>query len=228
MSAGRGDVSGVTYSGENGHCRCWSRRERLAALNRTTRRKGRGMTSFGSRLGVGVAGVLIWLVLLLMFSLGVAGKAGGAESGSVQIKIDQVGYLPDGEKVAVVTAAAKTFEVKRATDNVAVFSGTLGPASLDTDTGDSVQIADFTKLRETGTYYLDVAGVGRSWTFAIKQDAFSHTYYLAMRAFYGQRCGTAVDLGAEFPRTAGAGRIEPHAGRHRRGRGCLGPRRAFA
>jgi endoglucanase len=146
-----------------------------------------------------VLGLLIWLALLLVFALGIAEKAGGAETGSVQIKVDQVGYLPDGAKLAVITASARTFEVKRASDNVAAFSGTVGPASLDADTGDSVQIADFTKLREAGTYYLDVPGVGRSWTFAIKRDVFSHTYYLAMRAFYGQRCGTAVDLGSEFP-----------------------------
>jgi endoglucanase len=132
------------------------------------------VTRSGSRLGPGVASLLICLVLVLVFSLGVAGKAGGAETGSVQIKVDQVGYLPDGEKV-IVTAAAKTFEVKRASDNVAVFSGPLGPASADADSGDSVQIADFTKLREAGTYYLDVPGVGRSWTFAIKRDVFLHT-----------------------------------------------------
>ncbi|HEY1470107.1 MAG TPA: glycoside hydrolase family 9 protein [Candidatus Acidoferrum sp.] len=157
------------------------------------------MTRSTSRCSVGVLGLLIWLALLLVFALGIAEKAGGAETGSVQIKVDQVGYLPDGAKLAVITASARTFEVKRASDNVAAFSGTVGPASLDADTGDSVQIADFTKLREAGTYYLDVPGVGRSWTFAIKRDVFSHTYYLAMRAFYGQRCGTAVDLGSEFP-----------------------------
>jgi endoglucanase len=141
--------------------------------------------------------IRVGVVSVLM--LGIAGKAGGAEAGSVQIKVDQVGYLPDVAKLAVVTGAGTTFEVKRASDNVVVFKGTLGAASQDEDTGDSVQIADFTKLREAGTYYLDVPGVGRSWTFAIKRDVFSHTYYLAMRAFYGQRCGTAVDLGPEFP-----------------------------
>ena len=62
-----------------------------------------------------------------------------------------------------------------------------------------MQIADFTRLRQAGTYYLDVPGVGRSWTFSIGRDVFSRPYYLAMRAFYGQRCGTAVDLGPEFP-----------------------------
>jgi hypothetical protein len=83
-----------------------------------------------------------------------------AETGSVQIKVDQVGYLPDGEKVKVVTAAAKTFEVKRASDNVAVFSGPLGPASADADSGDSVQIADFTKLQRSRNLLSGRAGSG--------------------------------------------------------------------
>lgn len=139
------------------------------------------------------------MVLLSVLFFGTMGTADGAESRSVQIKLDQVGYLPGSAKVAVVTALAKTFEVKRASDNATVFKGKLGPASLDADTGDSVQMADFSKLRETGTYYLDVPGVGQSWTFSIRQGVFSRTYYLAMRAFYGQRCGTAVDLGPEFP-----------------------------
>jgi len=121
------------------------------------------------------------------------------EPASAQIKVDQVGYLPASAKIAVVTAPATHFEVKRASDDSTVFQGELGPATPDVDTGDSVQLADFSKLREPGTYYLNVPGVGRSWTFSIRRDVFSHTYYLAMRAFYGQRCGTAVDLGPEFP-----------------------------
>ena len=157
------------------------------------------MTGSTSRRGICMPGMWIWVVVVSVLLLGIAGKAGGTEAGSVQIKVDQVGYLPDAAKLAVVTGAGTTFEVKRASDNVVVFKGTLGAASQAKDTGDSVQIADFTKLREAGTYYLDVPGVGRSWTFAIKRDVFSHTYYLAMRAFYGQRCGTAVDLGTEFP-----------------------------
>ena len=157
------------------------------------------MTRSTSPHSTRLAGLPVCLILLSIFFLGAMGKAYGAEDGSVQIKVDQVGYLPGAAKVAVVTAAAETFEVKRASDHVTVFKGTLGPASLDADTGDSVQIADFTKLHEAGTYYLDVPGVGRSWTFSIRPDVFLHTYYLAMRAFYGQRCGTAVDLGPEFP-----------------------------
>jgi len=124
----------------------------------------------------------------------------GSESGNLEIKVDQVGYLPRAPKVAVINATkAKTFEVRRASDNATIFNGRLGPPISDADTGDSVQVADFSQLTEAGSYYLDVAGVGRSWTFAIRADVYSRTYYLAMRAFYGQRCGTAVDLGPDFP-----------------------------
>jgi endoglucanase len=158
------------------------------------------MTRLGGRYRTCSLGQLIRLILLVAFFLIAAmGKASGIGEVSVQIKVDQVGYLPYSTKVAVVTAAAKAFEVKRASDNVTVFKGSLGPASLDADTGDSAQTADFTMLRDAGTYYLDVPGVGRSWPFSIQPDVFSRTYYLAMRAFYGQRCGTAVDLGPEFP-----------------------------
>jgi len=143
---------------------------------------------------------LSFLSIAILFSFTTKPQsARAAEGGNVKIKVDQVGYLPASAKLAVVTAAAKTFEVRRASDNSTVFKGELGSAILDADTGDWVQIADFSKLRDTGTYYLDVPGVGASWIFSIRPDVYSHTYYLAMRGFYGQRCGIAVDLGTEFP-----------------------------
>ena len=41
--------------------------------------------------------------------------------------------------------------------------------------------------------------MGRSWNFRIADDVFARAYYLAARSYYGQRCGTALDLGPEFP-----------------------------
>jgi len=139
------------------------------------------------------------VVLLVLFCMAAVQQLSAGEKASTQIKVDQVGYAPTSTKIALVSAPAKQFEVKRALDDVSVLKGELGPAVQDADTGDSVQAADFSKLREPGIYYLEVPGVGKSWTFSIRRDAFVHAYYLAMRAFYGQRCGTAVDLGLEFP-----------------------------
>lgn len=157
------------------------------------------MTHSGRRSYDFISIVRIGICVLSFVSLVAISNAVAADGKSVQIKVDQVGYLPDGPKVALVTAQASTFEVKSASDNGTAFKGELSQASKDADTGDSVQIADFSKLKKPGTYYLDVPGVGRSWTFAIGPDVFARTYYLAMRGFYGQRCGTAVDLGPEFP-----------------------------
>jgi len=123
----------------------------------------------------------------------------GQENGSTSIKLDQVGYPSKAAKVAMVSAPAKTFEVKRAGDNVTVFQGKLSAGAADANSGDTVQTADFSSFQQPGRYYLEVPAVGRSWSFSIGPDVFSRAFYLAMRAFYGQRCGTAVDLGPEFP-----------------------------
>jgi endoglucanase len=80
-----------------------------------------------------------------------------------------------------------------------VFEGKLGAAARDGNSGNQVQAADFSSFRQAGTYYIDVPGVGRSWKLAISPNVFSRAYYFSMRAFYGQRCGTAVDLSPEFP-----------------------------
>ena len=123
----------------------------------------------------------------------------GGETPSLNIKVDQVGYPIGARKIAVVSAPAQTFVVKRASDNATVFQGKLSASAPDANSGDTVEAADFSSLQQPGTYYLEVPGVGRSWTFSIGPNVFSRTFYLATRAFYGQRCGTAVDLGPEFP-----------------------------
>jgi endoglucanase len=124
-----------------------------------------------------------------------------AASPTGEIKVDQAGYLPNAPKIAMVVSGkvATEFLVRRAGDGLVVFHGPLSAAALDTDTQDAVQTADFTRLTVEGRYYIEVPGIGRSWNFAVAPDVFSRVFYLALRSFYGQRCGTAVDLGPEFP-----------------------------
>lgn len=125
-----------------------------------------------------------------------------AVSPTTDIKVDQVGYLPSAPKIALVAAASTTasdFVVRRSTDDSVVLRGKLSAAVEDSDSGDRVQVADFSALQQTGKYYLDVTNIGRSWNFQIAPDVYARAFYLAMRSYYGQRCGTAVDLGPEFP-----------------------------
>jgi endoglucanase len=111
-----------------------------------------------------------------------------AENPTIAIKVDQVGYPIDASKIALVSAPARTFTVKRASDNSVALQGKLGSPARDADTGDTVQAAEFSSVRQPGKYYIDVPGVGRSWNFSIAPDVYSRAYYLALRAFYGQRC----------------------------------------
>ena len=135
----------------------------------------------------------IILVLACCFSI--------SATTTTDIKVDQVGYLPNAPKLAFVVSdkPANDFTVRRKNGDAVVFRGTLSAAVADSDSGDQVRTADFSLLREAGTFYLDVPGVGRSWTFAIGNQVYRHAFYLTMRSFYGQRCGTAVDMSPDFP-----------------------------
>jgi endoglucanase len=135
--------------------------------------------------------------MLLSESLHTAPKA------TTNIKVDQVGYPMDGPKVALIGVAtgspAQSFELRQTSNDAVVWKGNPSPPVFDSDTGDQVQAADFSSFHKAGTYYVDVPGVGRSWNFALGKNVFQRAYYMAMRGFYGQRCGTAVDMGPEFP-----------------------------
>ena len=129
-----------------------------------------------------------------------------AAAPTLEIKVDQVGYLPEAAKVAFVVskAAATSFRVRRTGDDAVAFEGTLAPPVADGDSGDAVRAADFSGLRREGSYLLDVPGVGRSFAFAIGPDVFVRPFVLALRSYYGQRCGTAVDFKHPHHRPSGA------------------------
>jgi len=124
-----------------------------------------------------------------------------ADSAVMDIKVNQAGYPTRAPKLAMVVSQipATEFLVKQAGDGSVAFKGTLTAAAQDADSGDAIQTADFSRLEKSGKYFLEVPGVGRSWTFTIGEGIYSRALYLATRSFFGQRCGTAVDLAPDFP-----------------------------
>jgi len=124
-----------------------------------------------------------------------------ASAPTADIKVDQVGYPPNAPKLAMVasSALAKEFSVRRSGSDAVAFHAKLPEPVREADSGDLVQIADFSKLVKPGRYYLEVPGVGRSWDFSIGADVYANAFYLTMRSYYGQRCGIAVDMGPKYP-----------------------------
>jgi len=110
----------------------------------------------------------------------------------LQVRLNSIGFLPDGQKRASIAAPCSGFAVVRVGDGRKVLSGKVGPPAVNPDMGETLALADFSKLHEAGAYYLEVPGVGRSAEFRIAADVYNFSYYTVMRGMYLWRCGTAV------------------------------------
>jgi endoglucanase len=115
------------------------------------------------------------------------------------IRVDQVGYPVGAPKVAFLAskdAGGRSFTVRRSDGGVA-FEGTLRAPLRDADSGDDLQIIDFSNLDGPGRYYIEIPEVGRSFEFRVADEPYLDLLRLAVRSYYGQRCGVAVSLGAD-------------------------------
>lgn len=124
-----------------------------------------------------------------------------AQDVSQNIRVNQVGYLPLMPKMAAFTGgeAQDIFYIRRASDGEYVYANWIGERREDANSGETVRALEFNDLRDPGRYFIEIPEIGRSYEFEISPDVYKRAWYLAMRSFYGQRCGTAVDLGEEFP-----------------------------
>jgi len=129
-------------------------------------------------------------------SSAVTSSSSSAPSVPTMIKLNQVGYKPFAEKLAVVPGvAATTFAVKDANDAV-VLTGNLSAAQTWAPSYESVKLADFSDLKEEGTYTLSVEGVQNSASFKIAADAYDLLNVGAIKAFYFNRAG--IELQEEY------------------------------
>lgn len=118
--------------------------------------------------------------------------AGGAAHGAAGIKLNQLGYLPQASKLAVVPAgAASSFEVV-SNGGRTVLRGQLAAPTRWEPSGESVQVADFSALRTPGSYRIRVPGQPLSDSFEVRSDAYRALGQAALKAFYMNRSGTAL------------------------------------
>ena len=117
-----------------------------------------------------------------------------------RVRDAQVGYPLGYLNVALVvgdTAATDASIRERASGRV-VLTVPLGPPSTDAQSGDVLRRVDLSAIAVRGFYVVDVKGLGQSDPFRLDRNVYDRALYMAMRSFYGQRCGARVDLGAEY------------------------------
>jgi endoglucanase len=144
-----------------------------------------------------------------------AGSAGAIAATIPAVKLNQLGFLPASQKLAVVQAgSAGRFAVLDAASGRKVFEGELGaPATWDAS-GETVRIADFSSLRTPGTYRIQVAGLPDSAPFPVGADAYRDLDAGAIRAYTLNRASIALTpaVAGAYARPAGHPdtRVEVH------------------
>ncbi|MCX7698658.1 MAG: hypothetical protein N2114_04245, partial [Candidatus Goldbacteria bacterium] len=116
------------------------------------------------------------------------------KSADSHVRINSIGFIPNGAKGFTCAQPATTFEVRNSSTGAVVYTGNLGSAINASDSGETVYKGDFSSFTTPGTYYVNVPGVGRSVDFTIAEDVFNNPFIVAMRAMYLWRCNTAVSL----------------------------------
>lgn len=122
------------------------------------------------------------------------------EPAPASVKVNQVGYEPDWPKKAIVSGFAGEISFKAGTpfrvldiaDKV-VFRGALTSLKdFDSASGERLFSADFTALKQTGTFRLLVDGGGESTTFEIRPSLYTGLLRDLCRYYYFQRSGTEL------------------------------------
>ena len=131
------------------------------------------------------------------------------------IKLNQLGFLPQSQKLAVVPqGAGERFAVIGA-DGKPVLEGKLGAATAWAPSGETVRVADFSWLSKPGAYRIKVEGLPLSDPFTVAQDAYRALNDAALKAFYLNRSAIALEPkhAGQWARPAGHpdGKVLVHA-----------------
>jgi endoglucanase len=134
-----------------------------------------------------------------------------------RVRVNQVGYLPDGPKNAtIVTDATEPVAWElRSADGAVVASGQTTPRGVDPASAQNVHTVDFSSVRTPGTGYTLSADGDTSYPFDISADVWTQLRSDALQFFYIQRSGIAIDgdlVGAEYARPAGHVGVAPNQG----------------
>ena len=116
-----------------------------------------------------------------------------SQSGTDRIQLNQVGFLTNSNKIAVVTGKTNStkFYVK-AHDSI-YFTGNLSEEKQSRNSSIITKVADFSSFKREGVYSISVPELGNSYSFTIGKDVFSDASKAVIKAFYFIRSDMRLD-----------------------------------
>ncbi|KIH97489.1 glycosyl hydrolase family 5 [Streptomonospora alba] len=132
------------------------------------------------------------------------------------VKVNQVGYLPDGPKNATLVTDATSAQpwTLRDADGAAVAEGQTSPQGTEQSSGQNVHSIDFSDYTEKGSGYTLAVGDDVSHPFDISGSAYKDLRTDSLSLYYPQRSGIEIDdsLMPGYGRAAGHVGVEPNQG----------------
>jgi endoglucanase len=111
------------------------------------------------------------------------------------IVVNQVGYLPEQSKIALLlndSVADATAQLVDQQTKAVVFSKSLGQAQFDSASGDVIQSIDFSAVQQAGEYHWQIGNL-RSVPFKIAAQVYQEAFAMLLRSYYLQRCGVELN-----------------------------------
>lgn len=122
------------------------------------------------------------------------------------ILVDQAGYAIQSDKVALFQGEQlpDSFCVIDAESRQVVYTGQIEQRETEDKADIHISYGDFTPLETEGTYYVQAAMVGQSYTFEIADNPYEELYDTALKKYYYNRCGLTLssELAGEAARNA--------------------------
>jgi endoglucanase len=111
--------------------------------------------------------------------------------------IDQEGFYPKAQKVAIVTCRVKDnqFYVIRRSNLDTVYRGILSSVRHSSNSSLITRIADFSPLCKTGIFQVVVPGISISYPFRIEADVHRKAALASLKAFYYLRASEDLQPG---------------------------------
>ena len=110
------------------------------------------------------------------------------------ILVNQVGYACRSDKTALFRGEGlpDTFSVVDAESEQIVYSGQIEREESADGTEQPISYGDFTAFETAGTYYIQAAKIGQSYTFVIEDNPYREVYHTALKKYYYNRCGLTL------------------------------------
>lgn len=130
------------------------------------------------------------LLILVLFTISILTMA---QELSYDIRLNQIGFLPNSIKMAaVVNTEQDSFKVMTSDLQTTVFVGQFLPSAYYSSSGEYVSLADFTMMTDTGEYVMVINDLGKSVPFQISADVFTDLSKASLKYYYFNRASTPV------------------------------------